>query len=185
VRSQPLTELRDVVLHGVRRRRRRLGSPQVVDERVRRDHLVGLQEEDRQQRALPWAAQRDRLTFRDNLEGSENPELDFGQVEIIFFSTPTPAETARSYSSGTVAESCSAMPVESKTVTWSSEIRPSESATLISPTSRHWRMSSTKTRPRRRMRGSSSCSPFRSAPSAARGAPGFPQAPSTGERRAG
>jgi hypothetical protein len=26
------------------------------------------------------------------------------QVEIIFFSTPTPAATARSYSSGTVAE---------------------------------------------------------------------------------
>ena len=32
-------------------------------------------------------------------------------VEIIFFSMPTPAATARSYSSGTVAESCSAMPV--------------------------------------------------------------------------
>jgi len=37
-------------------------------------------------------------------------------VEIIFFSTPTPAASARSYSSGTVAESWSAMPVESKTV---------------------------------------------------------------------
>src|SRR4029079_6961147 len=37
-------------------------------------------------------------------------------VEIIFFSTPTPAATARSYSSGTVAESWRAMPVESKTV---------------------------------------------------------------------
>ena len=35
-------------------------------------------------------------------------------VEIIFFSMPTPAATARSYSSGTVAESCSAMPVEFK-----------------------------------------------------------------------
>jgi len=34
------------------------------------------------------------------------------QVEIIFFSTPTPAATARSYSSGTVAESCKAMPVD-------------------------------------------------------------------------
>src|SRR5690242_4830729 len=42
-------------------------------------------------------------------------------VEIIFFSTPTPAATARSYSSGTVAESWSAIPVESKTVTWSSD----------------------------------------------------------------
>jgi len=45
-------------------------------------------------------------------------------VLIIFFSTPTPAASARSYSSGTVAESCSAMPVESKTVTWSSDVRP-------------------------------------------------------------
>lgn len=42
-------------------------------------------------------------------------------VEIIFFSTPTPAATARSYSSGTVAESWRAIPVESKTVTCSSD----------------------------------------------------------------
>ena len=38
-------------------------------------------------------------------------------VEIIFFSTPTPLASARSTSSGTVAESWSAIPVESKTVT--------------------------------------------------------------------
>jgi hypothetical protein len=37
-------------------------------------------------------------------------------VEIIFFSIPTPAATARSYSSGTVAESWSAIPEESKRV---------------------------------------------------------------------
>jgi hypothetical protein len=42
-------------------------------------------------------------------------------VPIIFFSTPTPAATARSYSSGTVAESWRAIPVESKTVIWSSD----------------------------------------------------------------
>ena len=46
------------------------------------------------------------------------------QVEIIFFSTPTPAASARSYSSGTVAESWSAMPVESKRVISASEVRP-------------------------------------------------------------
>ena len=34
---------------------------------------------------------------------SHHPKV-FGQVEIIFFSTPTPAATARSYSTGTVAE---------------------------------------------------------------------------------
>ncbi len=48
------------------------------------------------------------------------------QLEIIFFSMPTPAATARSYSSGTVAESWSAMPVESNTVTWSSDCAPVE-----------------------------------------------------------
>src|SRR6185437_3251854 len=126
-------------------------------------------------------------------------------VEIIFFSTPTPAATARSYSSGTVAESWSAIPVESKTVTWSSDCRPSSSpqitlpiwpatsvsainpsarATLISPSSRHWRMSSTNTRARCSVRGSSSCSPFRSAPSAATCAPAFTQASSTSHDRA-
>ena len=89
-------------------------------------------------------------------------------VEIIFFSTPTPAATARSYSSGTVAESWSAIPVESKTVTCVVGLPALElaadhladlagdvvlrdqplarAATLISPSSRHWRMSSTKTR---------------------------------------
>ena len=56
-------------------------------------------------------------------------------VEIIFFSMPTPAATARSYSSGTVAESCSAMPVESKTVTWSSRWRPSSSPQITLPIS--------------------------------------------------
>ena len=83
---------------------------------------------------------------------------------------------ARARSSGTVAESCSAMPVESKTVMslvgrsgprflpaddladLAGEVRlrssaPRDSGTLISPSVRHWRMSSTKTRARCRMRG--------------------------------
>lgn len=50
-----------------------------------------------------------------------NAKASKAQVEIIFFSIPTPAASARSYSSGTVAESWSAMPVESKTVTCSSD----------------------------------------------------------------
>jgi hypothetical protein len=47
-----------------------------------------------------------------------------GHVEIIFFSTPTRAAMARWYSRGTVAESCRAIPVESKIVISSSDVRP-------------------------------------------------------------
>ena len=46
-----------------------------------------------------------------------------GYVEIIFFSTPTPAASAPSYSSGT-APVLQRDPVESNTVTWSSDSRP-------------------------------------------------------------
>ena len=57
------------------------------------------------------------------------------QVEIIFFSIPTPAAIARSYSKGTVAESCSAMPVESNTVISLSEVRPGFFPVITSPIS--------------------------------------------------
>ena len=69
------------------------------------------------------------------------------QVEIIFFSMPTPAATARSYSSGTVAESWSAMPVESNSVISSSERRPCFLPVMTSPISPA--MSSSRIRPLR------------------------------------
>ena len=57
------------------------------------------------------------------------------QVEIIFFSIPTPAAMARSYSSGRVAESWSAIPVESKSVTSLAEVRPGIVPVITSPMS--------------------------------------------------
>ena len=63
--------------------------------------------------------------------------------------------------------------------TSSSVMRPSRSGTLISPSARHWRMSSTKMRARWRSARSSSCSPSRSAPSAAMCVPGEIHASST------
>ena len=60
--------------------------------------------------------------------GVEPDRGDVRHVEIIFFSMPTPAAIARSTSSGTVAESWSAMPVESKTVICSARLASLELA---------------------------------------------------------
>ena len=50
-------------------------APQLVHETVDRDHLVGVQQQQREQRALFRTAQRKRLIAFLNLEGPENHVL--------------------------------------------------------------------------------------------------------------
>jgi hypothetical protein len=59
----------------VGRRRWRSLPPQAVDEAVARDDLVGVQEEDGEQRALLRAPKRKLTTVVPRPDGTENREL--------------------------------------------------------------------------------------------------------------
>ncbi len=77
-RLQELSQLRDAVLDNLRRRRRRIALPQLVDEAVARDDLVRVQEEDRQQLSLTRAPQRYLPPSRADLERTEDPVIHLG-----------------------------------------------------------------------------------------------------------
>ena len=66
-----LAQVRDVQLHELRRRGRRVIAPQTVDQTLHRDGRAGLQREHGQQRALLRTAEGDRRLVRDHLDGSE------------------------------------------------------------------------------------------------------------------
>ncbi len=53
---------------------RRALAPERVDEALTRDHLVGAEEEQRQERPLAPPGERHRFAVPQDLEGSENPE---------------------------------------------------------------------------------------------------------------
>ena len=129
----------------VGRRPRRVVAPQLVDQPLGGDDLARTREQQCEERTWPDSTESDPAVSVDDFERPSirnsiaapcrrdrsrlrvlrgyGPRWAWAPVprrryvEIIFFSTPTPAATARSYSSGTVAESWSAIPVESKTVT--------------------------------------------------------------------
>jgi tRNA uridine 5-carbamoylmethylation protein Kti12 len=63
-----------------RRRRRLRGSftPQLSDESLGRNDLARVHQEERQQRSLLLAAQRNRAVISDDLERTQDPELDHG-----------------------------------------------------------------------------------------------------------
>jgi hypothetical protein len=77
-----LAELRDEVLERGRRRSRRVLAPQVVDQAVGRDHLSRPQEQDRKQRALLLATQRQGFPAGEDLERTEDPELQH-RVRVV------------------------------------------------------------------------------------------------------
>ena len=74
-RRERLAQLRDVVLQRVRRVGRRCGAPQLVDQAVDRDDLVGARDQEREERPLPRSADADRTAPVDDLQGSEDAEL--------------------------------------------------------------------------------------------------------------
>jgi hypothetical protein len=75
LRLEGAAEVGDVRLEGARGLRRRLLSPELVDEAVERDHAVGGQEQDGEDGALLEPAELQHPVTIGDLEGPENPEL--------------------------------------------------------------------------------------------------------------
>jgi hypothetical protein len=70
-----LPELRDADLQRGQPRLRLLVAPQLFEQAAARDRLVGVQEEDRQQRALLRAVDRHGPSTVDDLERPQHPEF--------------------------------------------------------------------------------------------------------------
>jgi hypothetical protein len=64
-------QARDVHLDALGDRRRRRLAPDLVDQPLRRDHVVGVQEQHREQRALLGPAERERATAVGHLQRAE------------------------------------------------------------------------------------------------------------------
>jgi len=71
-RAELLAELRDEALEGLRRRRWRLGPPELLDQPVARDRFVRVDEQHSEELSLPAAADTDRAVAVVNLEWAEN-----------------------------------------------------------------------------------------------------------------
>ncbi len=73
--AEHLSELRDVHLQSLVRRRRRLVVPQRVDQPVAGDDPVRLHQEQSQKRALLLPAEIERSSVRQDLERAQDPKL--------------------------------------------------------------------------------------------------------------
>ena len=60
-------------------------APELIDEALRRDRLVGVQEQDREQRSLIPSAERNGLLPVEHLEGAEDPELEHFALVVTGF----------------------------------------------------------------------------------------------------
>ena len=78
---EDLADLRQVDVQGSGDRARPLGSPDPLHQSLARDQLVGVQEQEREQRALPRAAERERLAVDPGLERAQQPE---GETGLLF-----------------------------------------------------------------------------------------------------
>ena len=78
LRTEELSQMRYEILERRRRRLRGSFTPQLVDEPLGRNDLARVHEEERQQRSLLLAAQRNRAVISDDLERTQDPELDHG-----------------------------------------------------------------------------------------------------------
>src|SRR4029450_2547623 len=73
--AERLSQLRDEVLQGGRRRPRRLLTPDRVDQTINRDNPPGLEQEQRQNCALLLAAQQEGTRLIGDLEWSEDSKV--------------------------------------------------------------------------------------------------------------
>ena len=76
-RLQLLAQLRDVHVQALGRRRRRPLAPQLVDQALRRDHLVRVHQQQSQQRPAPSSSDLDRTIVVRYLQRSEQAEVHF------------------------------------------------------------------------------------------------------------
>jgi hypothetical protein len=74
--GQELADLRQVDVQGGADRARPLGAPDPVDQPLARDRLVGVQEQEREQRALPRPTERERLAADPGRERPEQRERE-------------------------------------------------------------------------------------------------------------
>ena len=81
---EQLAQLRDGVLQRGGGRAWWVLPPELVDEPLRRHHFVHTQEEERQERALISAAEQNGFVPVENLERTEDPELEHGLVVTGF-----------------------------------------------------------------------------------------------------
>ena len=72
---------RDAVLDVGRRRARRRIAPQLLDQRVDRDDLVGVDQQERQQRPLLGAAERQRFAGRDGFQRPQQAKVDRSDIQ--------------------------------------------------------------------------------------------------------
>ena len=77
---QRLAQARDLHVEHPRRGRRRLLAPQRVGDPLGRQRLVRVQQQEREQRAPPVPAQRDRAATSQDLERAQDAELHAGRV---------------------------------------------------------------------------------------------------------
>ena len=73
--SERLAQPRDMDLHGLGRRGRRLLAPELLDQPVGAERLVGVQHEHGEQRALLAPSERDFAALVEDLERSEDAEV--------------------------------------------------------------------------------------------------------------
>ena len=90
VGAERLAQPRHVDLERVARRRRRVLGPQLLDQAVAGDDPVGLQQQDRQQRALLRAAEREPAPVRADLERTEDAEVDATRRPATFSRSRAP-----------------------------------------------------------------------------------------------
>jgi hypothetical protein len=74
--GQELADLGQVDVQGGADRARPLGGPDPLDQALARDRLVGVQKQEREQRALLCAAERERLATDPSLERPEQRERE-------------------------------------------------------------------------------------------------------------
>ena len=82
-RAEQLAQLRHVDLDRVRGRRRRVFTPELVDQAVGRDDLIRVEDQDHKQRSRLRAAELERPPVGDNLERSEHAEVQTGVAEVL------------------------------------------------------------------------------------------------------
>ena len=78
---QGLPQPRDVDLNELRRARGWAGAPELIDEPIARDDLIGVQEQEGEQRALLRRPQRHRPALVPDLKRTEQPELELALVQ--------------------------------------------------------------------------------------------------------
>ena len=78
---QGLPQTRDVDLNELRRARGRAGTPELIDEPIARDDLIGIQEKEGKQRALLRSPQLHRPALVPDLKRTEQPEIELAFVQ--------------------------------------------------------------------------------------------------------